>query len=117
MVHRNEQGMWTAEPKLIQVEKLNEKPACYQEHTDPMFYGVVDPNSPVKNIKGMSGGPILGLKRNDNGSGHYWFIAIQSGWYPSGRVVCASPLKALREVLLVGMELIFAAARSEHLSG
>jgi hypothetical protein len=116
-VRQDGQGLWTVEPKLIQIKNLIEKPACYQENSDPMFYGVVDPDSEVKSIKGMSGGPILGLKRNDDGSGRYWFIAVQSGWYPSERIVCASPLRDLREVLLVGIKLMFDADVGEESPG
>jgi hypothetical protein len=107
LVRQDERGVWTAQPILIPIERLSEKPACYQEHTDAMFYGVVDPQERVKSIKGMSGGPILGLKRNGDGSGRYWFIGVQSGWYPSGRIVCATPLEAVRGILLVGMRMIF----------
>jgi hypothetical protein len=107
LVRQNGRGLWTAVPKLIRIEKLAETPACYREHTDVMFYGVVDPDSQVKSIKGMSGGPILGLKRNGNGSGHYWFIAVQSGWYPNGRVVCATPLTVVRDAVIEGMRRMF----------
>jgi hypothetical protein len=95
---------------------LDEKPERFQDQTDPMFYGVVQPDDQVQSIKGMSGGPILGLKMNDDGSARYWFIAVQSGWYPSDRVVCATRLAAVREILITGMEMMFAGANDDSAS-
>lgn len=34
----------------------------------------------VTSIDGMSGGPIIGIKRSRSGKKHYWLLAIQSGW-------------------------------------
>lgn len=112
-VQGNEQGGWTVQPKLIEIQRLHEKPARYQEHTDPMIYGVVASSAGVNSVKGMSGGPILGLKRNDDGTGRYWFIGVQSGWYPPERIVCASSLEAVRAILRRGIERIFGNAQAE----
>ncbi|WP_165226453.1 hypothetical protein [Aquisphaera insulae] len=104
LVRPQGQGIWSAQPILIPVERLHARPACYQEQSDPMFYGVVDTQERVKSIKGMSGGPILGLKLDENGIGRYWFIGVQSGWYPPERIVCATPLADVRDILITGMQ-------------
>ena len=62
----NQQGTWTASPSMVEVARLNKRPECFAEHTDEMIYGVADPDSRVRNIQGMSGGPIIGLKRGDD---------------------------------------------------
>ena len=54
----------------------------------------------MRDIQGMSGGPIIGVNRSGDGSGQYWVIAVQSGWYPRERVVCATTLASVRDPLL-----------------
>ena len=39
-------------------------------------------------ISGMSGGPILGMRRDADGL-HYWVVAVQSGWLASRRIIAA----------------------------
>jgi hypothetical protein len=39
-------------------------------------------------IAGMSGGPILGVRRDDDGL-KYWVIGVQSAWFASARVIAA----------------------------
>jgi hypothetical protein len=46
----------------------------------------------VTDIKGMSGGPIFGLKES-NGVLRYWLIGIQSSWYPDSRVISFCPIR------------------------
>lgn len=52
------------------------------------FYGI---GSGDIHIGGMSGGPLIGLKRVD-GRMKYWTIGVQSGWRESSRVIAACPL-------------------------
>jgi hypothetical protein len=112
-VKPNENGVWTARPSMVEITKLEEKPACFREQTDAMFYGVVDPGSQVRDIAGMSGGPIIGLKLGADGTGRYWFIAIQSSWYSRERIVCASPLAFVRDFVVSVMKAIFSEAALE----
>ena len=45
----------------------------------------------VFDVNGMSGGPIYGVKTM-NGEARYFIAGIQSGWFPSQRIVtlCAA---------------------------
>jgi hypothetical protein len=36
----------------------------------------------LKGIEGMSGGPIFGLKKTNDGESRYWLVALQSWWDP-----------------------------------
>jgi len=45
-------------------------------------------------IKGMSGGPILGVGHS-LGKLKYWVAAIQSSWFPESRVIRAVPLPSI----------------------
>jgi hypothetical protein len=65
----------------------------------PRFYAkILTPeNSPDwqamgRDIRGMSGGPIIGVLRDDFGL-RYWVIGIQSGWVDTRRVIAASYLQ------------------------
>lgn len=55
-------------------------------------------DSVVKDIDGMSGGPIFMLKCSDN-NWKYGVIGVQSGWYATARVIAACPFKAFAVAL------------------
>ncbi|MGO9600139.1 MAG: hypothetical protein ACLP7Q_19295 [Isosphaeraceae bacterium] len=50
-------------------------------------------------IKGMSGGPILGFKRTEEGV-KYWVAAIQCSWYSDSRLICAVPLPIIGHIIV-----------------
>jgi hypothetical protein len=94
-----EKGIYTARPSMFSISRLDERPECFKTQTDSMFYAKIDPDSDVESIKGMSGGPILGVQFKD-GQARYWVLAVQSQWLASDRMVCASPLAELRAILI-----------------
>ncbi len=57
----------------------------------------------VRNIDGMSGGPVFMLKLEDS-KWKYGVIGVQSGWYPSDRTIAACPFAsfafALEEAIM-----------------
>jgi hypothetical protein len=106
-VERNEQGDWLATPSMVEITRLPDKPQRFSEQTDPMFYGVASPESEVRNIQGMSGGPIIGLKQGQDGRVRYWVIAIQSGWFSKERIVCASLVSDVRDVVRQVIDALF----------
>jgi hypothetical protein len=51
----------------------------------PRFFGEIEvpfewDGEVVTSIDGMSGGPIIGMKKLPSGDVQYWLVAIQSGW-------------------------------------
>jgi hypothetical protein len=76
-----------------------------------------DAPSIVKDIDGMSGGPIFALTKVDQ-EWEYAVIGVQSGWYPSSRVVAACPFSslgsALEEIVERAREQLKHAERNEH---
>jgi hypothetical protein len=46
----------------------------------------------IDDIDGMSGGPIVGFSVEPDGSGRYWYVALQSAWFKSERIILACPL-------------------------
>jgi len=63
----------------------------------PRIFAAI-PSKEPSSIKGMSGGPVLGLRRTPDGL-RYWIVGIQSGWYESERIISVSPLKFIGEFL------------------
>ena len=86
-ITRDERDQSVVGPSMFLVTKLLQKPERYREHTDPMFYATIDPVSNVANIQGMSGGPIIGFKDLGDRNFRYWFLAVQSGWFESERLI------------------------------
>lgn len=58
------------------------------------FIGRIPDEVPIPSVEGMSGGPIFGLLKDDNGQWKYRVIALQSWWRPESRVIfgCSLPL-------------------------
>lgn len=66
------------------------------------FYAQLKDLGNIKDIAGMSGGPVFALKKVE-GVWRYKVIGVQSGWYPSARVIAACPISsfgvALEEIV------------------
>lgn len=63
------------------------------------FYAKLDddPEEIVKDLVGMSGGPIVMLKHERVWK--YSIIGVQSGWYPALRVIAACPIRSFIDAL------------------
>ncbi|MFK8251709.1 hypothetical protein [Ancylobacter terrae] len=66
---------WIVSVVMLPVDALNEEGG----RVDSPFLGKLAPH-PLESIKGMSGGPIFGFKKYEDGSMKYWIVAIQSSW-------------------------------------
>lgn len=111
-VGKLENGDYTARPAMFSITRLASKPDCFSYQTDPMIYAQIDSEADVENIKGMSGGPIIGVKREGEAA-RYWIIGIQSKWRESERKTAASPLADLRNILVAIMDKAMADLNSE----
>lgn len=76
------------------------KPAIAGQKSQNQFYGRLqgDSTGVVKNIDGMSGGPIFALRKVE-GIWRYTVIGVQSGWYPESRIITACPFISLGTAL------------------
>lgn len=82
--------------------KVSEPPPNAGKRSENRFYAKLDQMGNVKDIDGMSGGPIFSLKKIEN-TWVYHVIGVQSGWYPASKIIFACPIKSL---LLEIVELI-----------
>lgn len=76
-------------PTIVAVEPIEDhgiESDCRQ------FVAKIHPNFPIEDIGGMSGGPILGFRRDDDGNLRYWPVAVQSRWLRSERIVIGTYL-------------------------
>lgn len=99
----------TYSPTLIHLEDVSteETPNHLKGKAPRWFLRLppVDENMPLPGeeclheIDGMSGGPVFGIKKMENGTLRYWTIGIQSAWYPRSRIVAITPLRLLKTLL------------------
>src|SRR5262249_21704652 len=74
---------------LVWIDRIDQVPDGMRPPPATWFMGRV---SVPFSMKGMSGGPIFGFRRNPEGQWAYHTIAIQSWWDPQHRVVFGCPI-------------------------
>jgi hypothetical protein len=89
---------------IIPVERVDEPPDALVQPF-PRFYGqiLMPEDWPGwtgigRDIEGMSGGPIIGIRRNEEGV-RYWIVGVQSGWLRSSRIIAACYLQHFARVV------------------
>lgn len=76
-------------PTLLGVTLLNEQP---QVHSNvPWLSFQISDKIPIKSIKGMSGGPVFGIRYEGTGW-RYWIAALQIFWNEDRRIAYACRL-------------------------
>lgn len=87
---------------VIPLEKVLNPPAELIQAA-PRFYGKIlvpedsdDWQAIGKDISGMSGGPVIGVRRGQEGL-KYWVVGVQSGWLESSRIVAACYFQAFAQ--------------------
>lgn len=92
------------------IEPVDE-PAVAGPKAQNQFYGRLKDHSAavLKDVDGMSGGPIFALKKVAQ-TWKYSVIGVQSGWYPSSRIIAACPFSSLG----LALQDVVAEARSSQ---
>lgn len=77
-----------------------EPPPLAERRAENQFFAKLADGSEdvVKDVAGMSGGPIFMLQKAD-GSWKYSVIGVQSAWYPGARIIAACPFSSFAEAL------------------
>lgn len=91
------------QPVMFNIDRLS--PSDVEDvPADIWFVGCIPPEVTIKDIKGMSGGPIYGFRKSENGQWFYHVVALQSWWRKESRTVfgCSVPIfaEAVRAVLM-----------------
>jgi hypothetical protein len=90
-------------PVLIPLERITD-PTAIPSSVEipasryPWFLGRLTP-AEVPNIKGMSGGPILGFRGTPDGGLESWVVAVQSCWYEESRIIRGCPVPVFAELI------------------
>ena len=86
------------QPVMIGVEGLN--PSNVEDVPPNIwFVGRIPPEVKIQSIKGMSGGPIYGLRKSETGQWVYHVIALQSWWRDKSRTIFGCSLPGFAEAL------------------
>jgi hypothetical protein len=86
------------QPVMIGIERLD--PSDVDDvPANTWFVGRIVPEAKIGNIKGMSGGPIYGFRKSENGQWFYHLIALQSWWRNKSRTVFGCSLPVFAEAL------------------
>ena len=97
--HVSAAGEASIVPVLLDVRKLDRPPDERAPTRHPQFIGKIDPSLPLKSMKGMSGGPIFGFRKESDTSGRYWIVALQSSWNREKSIVYGCPLPILASLM------------------
>lgn len=87
--------------KVVMVPLVSaEPPPLAAQKAESQFYAKLADGSEevVKDIDGMSGGPIVMLWKADD-TWKYSVIGVQSAWYPNARIIAACPFSSFADAL------------------
>jgi uncharacterized protein (DUF433 family) len=93
---RGEQGGLAITLSLVTIERLECAPETVEMPPGDWFIGRV--RVPFS-IRGMSGGPIFGFRRNEAGRWTYHVLAVQSRWFEKQGVILGCPIPAFMSLV------------------
>jgi hypothetical protein len=112
----DEKSIITSRLVITPIEEVA-APAVAGRKAENQFFGRLksDASDPamVKNIDGMSGGPIFALKKVE-GAWKYTVIGVQSAWYEASRIVAACPFSSLGFALEEAADLAIDSMGGSH---
>jgi hypothetical protein len=86
-------------PTLVWVSPVTLPPEELPAATFPWFIGRVGAAAALPSIVGMSGGPIFGFKKGEDGLLRYWIVAVQSRWRPDTRITFGCPVRTFASLV------------------
>lgn len=101
----------------ISPDDLGEPPDDVKGSPSPAWFtGRLDPGCKIESLKGMSGGPIYGFRRDKDGNLLYHVVALQSRWWPKPRTVFGCSMTVFAEEVYRQLGEFFATL-SEDIKG
>jgi hypothetical protein len=83
---------------LAGVQALRRPPQDRMVSPIPRFAGVLNDGGRLGSMKGMSGGPILGVSR-DGAAWHYACVAVQGSWDSGRRMIYGTPVSIVVDAI------------------
>lgn len=84
---------------LFPIERLSHKDTKFTQTDPDLFYGKVDLGDSIKDLDGVSGGPIFGFWLDAEQGWKYGVVGIQSKWTYPARHILATPVLLVTTVL------------------
>ena len=78
---------------LIFADIVEDKPNEFRNDSLPQIYAKIQMDDGIHSIEGMSGGPLFGFRKYDNGEMRYWLLGLQSRWLPESHFIAVCPTK------------------------
>jgi hypothetical protein len=76
------------------------RPSDLPQPKPTRFFGKINVTADF-DVKGMSGGPIMGFLHDPkNDELRYWIVALQSGWYRNRQLICGTMLETGIPILM-----------------
>lgn len=85
-------------PTMFPLQRLVEPPAGSASTRFERFVGKINPELGLESLKGMSGGPIFGFRR-EGSELRYWVVALQSTWLRGQDIVFGCPVPTLASLM------------------
>jgi len=76
---------------MVGIEAMETPPADQIISNVPRFAGYLRDNDVLESAKGLSGGPIIGINRLEDGGWEYGCVAVQGSWLDVRRIVLGTP--------------------------
>lgn len=78
---------------FIFADIVKEKPDGFKNISMPQIYAKIQMGNGIRSIEGMSGGPLFGFRKYDNGEMRYWLLGLQSRWLRESHFIAVCPTK------------------------
>lgn len=91
----------------IGMDEVGKPPPDATVPTDAWFIGRIHPECSIRDIRGMSGGPIYGFRVSD-GSMYFHCVAVQSRWWDRSRTIFGTSLPRFAEFIHEQLGVVFA---------
>lgn len=100
------------------VRELRRRPPGFETTKAPTLWGKISLDEAGTSIEGLSGGPVYGFVKKEDGELKYWLHAVQSRWLEKKRLIAACKMRPLGRFLKEFMhgkhrDLVIADARPE----
>ncbi len=101
-----EELVYIPQPTLVFVDEVNPLPE-YAFCPRKQFFGKIQFEEELPDIRGMSGGPIFRILESEDGRNTYQPAAIQSRWRPSSRTIIGTEYTTSYDWCVQNMKLLF----------
>lgn len=86
---------WRVGTMISSVRKCDATASCLVKEVD-RFYGEIPASEVYESIVGMSGGPLLGFRRDEEGNLRYWIVGLQNSWDAKSRTIAVGSIETIQ---------------------